>query len=145
MLNLTRQERLVIQFLVAFFLIGGAIHLYKANFVKVEIVNADEVGKEKEQFNVMADRVDSIYVASRSKTKQKNNEKISKPDSYRININTATKDELMKIPKIGPVTAERIILYRMENGRFNSVEELIKVRGIGKKTIERIKGEVTIE
>ncbi|MCK4447458.1 MAG: hypothetical protein KAW56_10305, partial [Candidatus Marinimicrobia bacterium] len=62
MLNLTRQERLVIQFLVAFFLIGGAIHLYKANFVKVEIFNADEVDKEKEQFKVMADRVDSIYV-----------------------------------------------------------------------------------
>ncbi|MCK4448882.1 MAG: helix-hairpin-helix domain-containing protein, partial [Candidatus Marinimicrobia bacterium] len=49
------------------------------------------------------------------------------------------------IPKIGPVTAERIILYRMENGRFNSIEELIKVKGIGKKTMERIKGEVTIE
>lgn len=145
MLNLTRQERLVIQFLVAFFLIGGAIHLYKANFVKVEIVNVDEVDKEKEQFKVMADRVDSIYVASRSKAAQKNDEKISKPDSYRININTATKDELMKIPKIGPVTAERIILYRKENGRFNSVEELIKVKGIGKKTMERIKGEVTIE
>ncbi|MBL7136808.1 MAG: helix-hairpin-helix domain-containing protein [Candidatus Marinimicrobia bacterium] len=145
MLNLTRQERLVIQFLVAFFLIGGAIHLYKANFVKVEIVNADKVDKEKEHFKVMADRVDSIYFASRSKATQKNDEKISKPDSYRININTATKDELMKIPKIGPVTAERIILYRMENGRFNSVEELIKVKGIGKKTIERIRGEVTIE
>ena len=77
MLNLTRQERLVIQFLVAFFLIGGAIHLYKANFVKAEIVNADEVDKEKEQFKVMADRVDSIYFASRSKATQKNDEKIS--------------------------------------------------------------------
>ncbi len=145
MLNLTRQERLVIQFLVAFFLIGGAIHLYKVNLSKVSYVDMGEVTKEKEQFKVMADKVDSIYISESSKIKGKNNDKISKPGSYRININTAEKDELMKLPKIGPVTAERIILYRMEHGRFNSVDELINVRGIGKKTLEKIKDEVTIE
>ncbi len=145
MLNLTRQERLVIKFLVVFFLIGGAIHLYKLNLAKVSYVDIGEVTKEEEQFKVMADKVDSMYISESTKTRREKNDEISRPVSYRININTAEKDELMKLPEIGSVTADRIILYRMEHERFNSVDELINVRGIGKKTLEKIKGEVTIE
>ncbi|HED11771.1 MAG TPA: helix-hairpin-helix domain-containing protein [Caldithrix abyssi] len=56
-----------------------------------------------------------------------------------ININTATKSMLIRLPKIGPVTAENILNYRKENGAFRRMEDLLKVKRIGPKTLEKIK------
>lgn len=55
-----------------------------------------------------------------------------------ININTATAEQLQKLPKIGPKTAEKIIAYRSEHGAFESVSELVNVSGIGEKTLESL-------
>lgn len=55
-----------------------------------------------------------------------------------ISLNTATKDDLMRLPQIGEKTAERIIEYRESQGGFQSLEELKNVGGIGDKTYERI-------
>ncbi|MFQ6607076.1 MAG: ComEA family DNA-binding protein [Fidelibacterota bacterium] len=61
-----------------------------------------------------------------------------------INLNTATKTELMTLPGIGPKMAERIILYRQDQGDFLSVEDLKKVKGIGNKLLARLQDKVTI-
>ena len=50
-----------------------------------------------------------------------------------VNINTATKDELDKIPGVGPVRAQAIVDYRTKNGPFKSADDLKKVDGIGDK------------
>lgn len=65
-------------------------------------------------------------------------------NSSLININSATKEELMKITGIGETKAEKIIEYREKN-KFNSIEDIIKVKGIGKKTFEKIKKEITVD
>lgn len=57
----------------------------------------------------------------------------------RISINEATIDEFIKLPGIGSTYAQRIIEYRETNGSFTSVEDLVKVRGIGDKTLEKLK------
>lgn len=62
----------------------------------------------------------------------------------KININTATASELQKVNGIGPVTAEKILLYRTSNGSFNQLEDLKKVDGIGDKTYEKMKDQITI-
>ena len=62
----------------------------------------------------------------------------------KININTADSEQLQELDGIGPVTAEKIIDYREENGRFASVEDIKKVSGIGEKTYETLKDSIKV-
>lgn len=61
-----------------------------------------------------------------------------------ININLASKEELMQLNSIGEVKAESIIQYREENGPFNTIEDLMNVSGIGEKTFENLKENLTV-
>lgn len=65
-------------------------------------------------------------------------------DSGIININTATRRELQKLEGIGEVKARAIIDYREKNGEFSSVDELVNVSGIGEKTLEKIRANITV-
>ncbi len=60
-----------------------------------------------------------------------------------ININTADSTTLQEIPGVGPATADKIIAYRSENGRFASKEDIKNVSGIGDKTYEKMKDKIT--
>lgn len=53
----------------------------------------------------------------------------------RMNLNTATAEQLMRLPRIGEAMAQRILDYRRQHGRFPSVDALTAVRGIGDKTL----------
>lgn len=64
---------------------------------------------------------------------------------FPININTASKDELILLPGIGETYAERIIKFREEIGKFKKKEDLMKVKGIGVRTFENIIDKITIE
>lgn len=62
----------------------------------------------------------------------------------KININQASRQELMLLPGIGEKYAQAIIDYRQSQGKFDSVEEIKEVQGIGEKTFEEIKDRLTI-
>ena len=61
-----------------------------------------------------------------------------------VNINTATLEELQRLPGIGPTLAQRIIDYRQDHGPFEAVSQLTLVEGIGLKTLEEIMEYVTV-
>ncbi|MFJ4286618.1 helix-hairpin-helix domain-containing protein [Paenarthrobacter nicotinovorans] len=63
----------------------------------------------------------------------------------KININTASLEELGTLPRVGPVTAQRIVDWRKEHGAFTSVDELDAVDGIGPKLMESLKDLVTVQ
>lgn len=92
---------------------------------KIYIYNEDESKEIEEKGIVIED--------SKVETKEK-----------KININTATKEELETIPGIGPALAERIIEYRNKNGKFKSIEDLKNVSGIGDKKFENIKEKIRV-
>lgn len=63
----------------------------------------------------------------------------------KIDINTASVKELSQIKGIGASKAEAIVEYRKTNGKFKSMDELLKVKGVGPKVLETIKTEAEIK
>jgi competence ComEA-like helix-hairpin-helix protein len=68
----------------------------------------------------------------------------------KINLNTATEDQLMLLPTVGPAKAERVVTWRKKNGGFKRIADLRRVKGFGYKTFKRleplldIKGDTTL-
>ncbi len=101
--------------------------------------------KIKDEQKIYIPRIGETF----DKTEKENNNSISmqleEENMHKININTASGKELEELPGIGPVTAESIIQYREENGRFQKIEDIQKVSRIGPKTFEKIKMKITVD
>ncbi|KAL9975251.1 hypothetical protein ACROYT_G012390 [Oculina patagonica] len=76
---------------------------------------------------------------------EKVGEKVVINSGEKININTASKKSLEEIKGIGPTLAGRIIQYREENGPFKKVEDIVSVRGVSEKLLEKINSQITVE
>jgi len=70
--------------------------------------------------------------------------KSAEKSSDRVDINTATVDELIALPGIGETTAQRIVRFREENGPFQRVEDLLKVKGIGEKSFQKLRPSIKV-
>jgi competence ComEA-like helix-hairpin-helix protein len=65
--------------------------------------------------------------------------------ALRLNLNTAPAESLILLPRVGPVMTQRVIEYRDSVAGFDSVGQLLQVRGIGPKTLERIRPFVVVD
>ena len=95
-------------------------------------------GAAKEQVNLAALLEDEvqIHIPFTSTT--------SRAQGGRLNINTATAEELATLPGIGPTTAERIVEYRLQHGFFRTIQDIQNVPGIGPTTFEKIRDYITV-
>ena len=67
-----------------------------------------------------------------------------KPPLKPVNINTANSEELQQVPGIGPATAEKILQMRKSYGAFKSVDDLLSIKGLGKKRLEKMRKYLTV-
>lgn len=106
--------------------------------MKIYIPTMEE--KENEKTNVI---VESGIETENNNNSYSNTDE-GKNTNSKVNINTASKEELDTLPGIGPSTAEKIINYRKENGKFKSIEGIKDVSGIGDSKYENIKDMIEI-
>ncbi|NLY71505.1 MAG: hypothetical protein GX076_07505 [Clostridiales bacterium] len=105
--------------------------------MKIYIPSKEEVKAMEEQSGTKAG---SDYIGGNTTANSSNQNKNSK-----VNLNTANSIQLQQLRGVGPSTAEKIIEYRNKHGRFNKIEDIMNVSGIGEKTFENLKNFITVE
>ena len=98
----------------------------------------------KEELTDTNNKIDTSINDAYYDINNSNNINNNKDNNGLININTATLEELMTLPGIGQTKANNIVNYRETNGKFNSIEEIQNVKGIGNSIYEKIKNNITI-
>lgn len=124
MFHLTRQERLVLIFLVAALATGAAVKALRGE-------RAPAAPRPTEVEFDLAEPKPPLDAAALVEIAEK------------INVNVADVAELCELPGVGPCYAGRIVEYREEHGPFEEPEDLLAVDGIGPKTVEKLKPYVT--
>ncbi len=129
-LALTATERRVLLFVTGAFVAGLGIRFYQETF------------RPAPSFDYSAS--DSTFAAlSAAEPADPEREKTGEP-AVPLNLNTATKQQLVALPGIGEVMAERILRHREYHGPFSSVEQLRSLKGISKRSFEKLKPLVTV-
>ena len=149
MLNFTRQERIVIYFLVATLGVGAVLRLVRNQRLEKDIVPT-RFYEEEQQFKQITEQMNSDTVKFVDIGESRPDSSTSDPNendmiARRVNLNTAGISELAELPGIGPAKAKRIKAFTDQNGPFKDKSEIILVKGIGEKIYTRIEGLVTTE
>ena len=90
------------------------------------------------------EQIEGDYLTE-TKSENISTEKGTKKNDGKVNINTATEAELDTLPGIGPATADKIIQYREETGKFKKIEDIKNVKGIGESKFENIKEQISVK
>lgn len=153
-LQISKNERIIITSLLGVvlsvslitWLLKDRLNYSEENYSKIEEEfkrRSEEIKRDKEVQDAKyeGNEITEQNVKEKSESKIKENEVI---EPVIVNINTADIKELQKLKGIGFTFAKRIVDYRNENGKFESIDELLNVKGIGKKRLETLKEFVTL-
>jgi comEA protein len=132
MFGFTPKEQKVLLFLSVSYLAGGAIRMYQDHWRPLPAPPQQSILRENPESEILTVSASGASAAEKAAI-------------LFIPLNTATKTDLERIPGVGPVTALRILTYRDMNGGFRTVEELLNVKGIGPKKMQKIRPYVTIQ
>ena len=139
MLNLTPSEERTIFIIAGVLILAGLFYIigpYQSKVIAIDYSESDSIFSRLSHRSIPTQKTDKEI---NHQTKIINPKKTLNAEKGSIDINVANEIDLIKLPRIGPAMAKRIIEYRTINGPFNSVNDLRKVRGIGKKTIKLIR------
>jgi comEA protein len=147
-LQITRKERVVISALLVTIVFMMGLTAFIQITYKKSAQNYETIQKEFEEKSALinAKRSEDLKKYSvQEEIRENKKEENSVTEPLVININEADITELQKLKGIGQTYAQRIIDYRQENGEFRTVEELLNVKGIGKKRLDDIKAFITLK
>ncbi len=150
MIGFTRQEQRFVLFLLVSFVVGLSISFYKRNHYQKGdnnwSVQRDSLFAEfKRAANSSGEEESNALNLQNGQNKEQSHFKPDKKSIVgRVNINTADLEKLQSLPGIGPSMAQKIIAYRVSFGPFHSIDDLIKIKGIGPKTFDKLKKAVTV-
>ena len=86
----------------------------------------------------------SLALAPLSAAQQKSPASPKAVSTEKINLNTATAEQLQTLPGVGPAVAKRILDQRSKSGKFTKIEEILNVKGIGEKKFQKMKDRLVI-
>ncbi|CUU01384.1 competence protein ComEA [Candidatus Thermokryptus mobilis] len=132
-IGLTKSESVVFWFLIIAFVFGLLIKFLRGDVVNEATSNKFDYSVFDSEFEKRSAEIEKYVKVS------KDVDSVTDASTFKVNINTATKEELMKLPGIGEQTAERIIQHRKLYGDFKRIEDIMNVKGIGQKKFEKIK------
>lgn len=110
---------------------------------KEKLTMLKETNKQLEEKIICPDTSNDACISKETK-KSTTKDELNTSSNSLISINTSTKDELMTLSGIGESKADAIIKYREENGKFDSIEDIKNVSGIGDALYEKIKDLITV-
>lgn len=135
----TSQDKIVVSIIVLIIFIIGSSKLKKIDRSYRNATFSYAVYKHRK-------KLEASIEAFKSKSYLNQQQQINKKHAFGllIDINTASQKDFEKLPNIGPVYASRIIEYRKSVGKFQNIDELIKIKGIGKKRLQKLRPHITI-
>jgi len=139
----TQKERFVFQFLIISVAIGLSVRTIQKTYFKPDF--SEQIENEIAEFKSLSIDIDKSKLNYTQENLSKSDDIKPKISVKSLDVNTASKNDLMTLPKIGPVTAEKIIQYRDDFGPFKSIEDLLKIKGIGQKTLDQLKPFIQIK
>jgi comEA protein len=134
--GLSQLQTKVLAILLSTFIVGLGLKIWRDNHPLPEL----DPDLEK-RFLAISDSLNALALPDKK-------HKISKDainQNLKIDINTATVSDLQMLPGIGPTLAKRIVEFRNEKGSFKNSAQLLEVKGIGKKTLEKLSDLITFE
>jgi len=142
-MSLTQLEKKIIILILLSLLVGwGVNYLSKHRVVALKKGSADSIVQatitSQSSFtgNVTGTVLDEKIIKPRENSAASVTKK-KKEVHFSLDLNKATRSQLIKIKGIGPHLAESILQYKEKNGRFKNIKELIKVKGIGKNKLKK--------
>ena len=139
----TQKEHFVFQFLIISVAIGLSVGTIRKTYFKPDFPK--KIENEIAEFKSLSFDIDESKLNYTQENLSKSDDIKPKISVKSININTALKKDLLRLPKIGSITAERIIQYRDVFGPFKSIEGLLNIKGIGPKTLDQLKQFIQIK
>lgn len=137
-LHISRKERIALTTLLVLILITAALNAFLQQKLNYDKEQYEAIMKEFEARSAAIEKRKQEEALKYTPQSEVLTVTPNSGVSIPVNINTAGPEELQLLDGIGEVYAQRIVEYRKEHGPFKSIEELTNIKGIGKKTVEKL-------